>query len=51
MNKKVLIALLLVTMTGSVIGAAPAKKQLKLTKNVVVEVKNKVEILKTKKVA
>ena len=49
MNKKVLIALLLVTMTGSVIGAAPAKKQLKLTKNVVVEAKNKAEILKTKK--
>ena len=49
MNKKVLIAVLLVTMAGSVINAAPVKKQLKLTKNVIVETQTKNTAIKNKK--
>ena len=46
MNKKVLVAVLLVSMAGSVITAAPVKKQIKLTKNVVVEAQEKQFTLK-----
>lgn len=49
MNKKVIVAVLLVTMAGSVIAAAPTKKQIKLTKNVVVETKDESVLIKSKK--
>lgn len=49
MKKKVLVAVLLITMAGSVIAAAPVKKQIKLSKNVVVEKQEPKQDLQAKK--
>jgi len=49
MNKKIIAATLFVFMIGSVIVAAPVKKQLKLTKNVVAEAEQKQLAITTKK--
>ena len=49
MNKKFLAAVLLAFVTSSVIVAAPAKKQVKVTKNVVVDTQNQTDVLNSKK--
>ena len=49
MNKKFLAAVLLAFITSGVITAAPAKKQIKVTKNIVLEAKEQEDTTKIKK--
>ena len=49
MNKKILASALFVFMAGSVIVAAPVKKQVKVTKNVVIEAELKKKAISSKK--